>query len=211
MRENAVTSPRQSHWQEVWTRKTPEEVSWFQDEPTISLAMIQAARLRRDAAIIDVGGGASTLVDRLTERGYVHVAVLDISDAALRHAAERLGSMGDDITWIESDVLTWNPVPGLFDLWHDRAVFHFLTDEAGQQAYLAVMRKALGPDATVILACFAPDGPEKCSGLPVCRHDEASLAALLGDEFRLEDSRREVHVTPNGAEQRFVWCRFVRA
>ena len=204
-----MTGRTQAHWQEVWTRKTPEEVSWFQDDPALSLEMIAAAGLRRDAASIDVGGGASTLVDRLTERGYVHVAVLDIAEAALRHAAERLGPMGDDVTWIESNVLEWRPVPGLFDLWHDRAGFHFLTDPVEQEAYLAVMRQALGPDATVILACFAPDGPEKCSGLPVCRHDEASLSALLGDDFRLEDSRRELHVTPGGAEQRFVWCRFV--
>lgn len=201
---------RRQHWQQVWTTRSPEEVSWFQDDPAVSLEMIQAARLRRDAAIIDVGGGAATLVDRLLERGHVHVAVLDVAEAALRHAAERLGPLGDEVGWIEADVLSWSPVPGLFDLWHDRAVFHFLRTPEEQAAYVAVMRRALGPDATVIIAAFAPDGPERCSGLPVARHDAASLSAVLGEQFRLEDSRIVPHTTPGGATQMFQWCRFVR-
>ncbi|WP_096700420.1 class I SAM-dependent methyltransferase [Magnetospirillum sp. 15-1] len=199
-----------THWQTVWTTKQPEEVSWYQDDPAPSLAMITAAGLRRDAAIIDVGGGASVLVDRLLERGYVHVAVLDIAEAALRQAAERLGPMGDDVTWIEADVLGWRPVPGLFDLWHDRAVLHFLDQPADQARYVEVMKAALGPGATVVLATFAPDGPQKCSGLPVCRHDAASLAALLGPDFRLVEEARHEHVTPGGNVQKFQWCRFVR-
>ncbi|RAU20990.1 SAM-dependent methyltransferase [Paramagnetospirillum kuznetsovii] len=203
-------SERKQHWQEVWTTKSPEAVSWHQDDPTLSLELIRAAGLRKDAAIIDVGGGASVLVDRLLERGYVHVAVLDIAEAALRQSAERLGPMGDDVTWIESDVLDWKPVPGLFDLWHDRAVFHFLRDPAEQAAYVELMRTALGPEATVIIAAFAPDGPDRCSGLPTARHDLASLSALLGAEFRLMDDRREAHVTPGGKIQNFVWCRFLR-
>lgn len=199
-----------THWQTVWTTKPADEVSWYQDDPAPSLAMIAAAGLRKDAAIIDVGGGASTLVDRLLERGYVHVAVLDIAEAALRQAAERLGPMGDDATWIEADVLDWRPVPGLFDLWHDRAVLHFLTEPADQARYVEVMKAALGPGATVVLAAFAPDGPEKCSGLPVRRHDSASLAALLGPEFRLVEDARQEHVTPGGNVQKFQWARFVR-
>ncbi len=199
-----------THWQTVWMTRQPEEVSWYQDDPAPSLAMITAAGLRRDAAIIDVGGGASVLVDRLLERGYVHVAVLDIAEAALRQAAERLGPMGDDVTWIEADVLGWRPVPGLFDLWHDRAVLHFLDQPADQARYVEVMKAALGPGATVILATFAPDGPEKCSGLPVRRHDAASLAALLGPDFRLVEEVRHEHVTPGGNVQKFQWCRFVR-
>lgn len=200
-----------THWQTVWTTKPADEVSWYQDDPAPSLAMIAAAGLRKDAAIIDVGGGASTLVDRLLERGYVHVAVLDIAEAALRQAAERLGPMGDDVTWIEADVLDWRPVPGLFDLWHDRAVLHFLAEPADQARYVEVMKVALGPGATVVLAAFAPDGPEKCSGLPVRRHDSASLAALLGPEFRLAEEARQEHVTPGGNVQKFQWARFVRA
>ncbi|EME67680.1 SAM-dependent methyltransferase [Paramagnetospirillum caucaseum] len=199
-----------THWQNVWTTKQPEEVSWHQDDPALSLGMIQACALRRDAAIIDVGGGASVLVDRLVERGYVHVAVLDIAGAALQTAAERLGPLGDDVSWIESSVLDWRPVPGLFDLWHDRAVLHFLTEPADQARYVEVMKRALGPGASVILATFAPDGPEKCSGLPVCRHDSASLAALLGPDFRLVEEVLQEHVTPGGNVQKFQWCRFVR-
>lgn len=201
---------RQGHWQGVWTTKDPERVSWHEAEPVLSLEMIAALRLRKDAAIIDVGGGASMLVDRLQERGFVHLAVLDISGAALQLAAERLGPMGDDVTWIETDILDWSPVPGLFDLWHDRAVLHFLTDPADQARYVEVMRRALGPEATVILATFAPDGPEKCSGLPVRRHDAASLSALLGPEFRLVEERRQEHATPGGGSQMFQWARFVR-
>ncbi|OAN46691.1 SAM-dependent methyltransferase [Paramagnetospirillum marisnigri] len=203
-------SERKTHWQSVWTTKDHEETSWFQDDPTPSLEMIEAASLRKDAAIIDVGGGASHLVDRLLERGCVHVAVLDVAEAALHQAAERLGPMGDDVTWIVSDVLDWRPVPGLFDLWHDRAVFHFLRDPGEQAAYVAVMKRALGPEATVIIAAFAPDGPEKCSGLPVVRHGEQSLARILGPEFRLVEHRRQEHQTPMGNIQHFTWCRFVR-
>jgi hypothetical protein len=199
-----------THWQNVWTTKQPEEVSWYQDDPAPSLAMIGAAGLRRDAAIIDVGGGASVLVDRLLERGFVHVAVLDIAGAALQQAAERLGPLGDDVSWIETSVLDWRPVPGLFDLWHDRAVLHFLTEPADQARYVEVMKTALGPESSVILATFAPDGPEKCSGLPVRRHDAASLSALLGPEFQLVEETRQDHVTPGGASQKFQWCRFVR-
>ncbi|BAE50024.1 class I SAM-dependent methyltransferase [Paramagnetospirillum magneticum] len=199
-----------THWQNVWTAKQPEEVSWHQDDPAPSLAMIAAAGLRRDAAIIDVGGGASVLVDRLLERGYVHVAVLDIAEAALGQAAERLGPLGDDVTWIEADVLAWRPVPGLFDLWHDRAVLHFLTDPGDQARYVEQMKAALGPEATVILATFAPEGPETCSGLPVRRHDVASLCALLGPEFRLVEETRQDHVTPAGKVQAFQWVRFIR-
>jgi SAM-dependent methyltransferase len=201
---------RKDHWEKVWTTKAPDVVSWFQDDPSPSLEMIKAAGLRRDAAIVDVGGGASLLVDRLLEQGYVHVAVLDVSGAALRVAAERLGPMGDDVTWIESDITSWEPVPRLFDLWHDRAVLHFLTDPAEQQVYVQVLKRALGPEATVILATFAPDGPEKCSGLTVCRHDGASLSALLGADFHLLEEQRQVHTTPGGSAQNFVWCRFIR-
>lgn len=212
IQDQAMTesNQRKDHWQNVWTSKTAEEVSWFQNDPSTSLSLIKAAGLRKDAAIIDVGGGASLLADRLLESGYVHVAVLDISEAALRQTGERLGPMGDDISWIESDVLEWNPVPGLFDLWHDRAVFHFLRDPAEQAAYVEVMRRALGPESTLIIATFAPDGPEKCSGLPVTRHDQASLSALLGAEFKLEESRAEAHTTPGGNLQNFIWCRFTR-
>lgn len=198
------------HWEGVYSSKPTDSVSWFQAHAEQSLRLIKATGVSLSAAIIDVGGGASVLVDRLLERGYVHVAVLDVSGAALQVAAERLGPLGDDVQWIESDITSWSPVPGLFDLWHDRAVLHFLTDPAEQAAYVAVLKRALGPEATVILATFAPDGPEKCSGLPVRRHDGASLSALLGPEFRLVEEKRETHLTPGGSSQAFAWCRFIR-
>jgi SAM-dependent methyltransferase len=199
-----------THWQTVWTSKQPEEVSWHQDDPAPSLAMIEAAGLRRDAAIVDVGGGASLLVDRLLERGFLHVAVLDLAEAALALAAERLGPMGDDVTWIETDVLDWRPVPGLFDLWHDRAMLHFLTEPADRVRYVEVMKAALGPGGQAVIATFAPDGPERCSGRPVLRHDAAGLGALLGPDFRLVQAFRQDHPTPGGAVQSFQWTRFVR-
>jgi trans-aconitate methyltransferase len=205
-----VTDERRSHWQNVWTSKQAEEVSWFQPEPTLSLDLIESLHLRKDAGIIDVGGGASALVDRLVERGWRHVAVLDVSGAALNQAAERLGPLGDDVTWIDSDLLEWRPVPGLFELWHDRAVLHFLTREEDRKAYRRVLMTALVPGGTAIIATFAPDGPEQCSGLPVQRHDAESLSHLLGPDFELLETRREDHTTPSGKVQAFIWCVFRR-
>lgn len=165
--------------------------------------------LRKDAGIVDIGGGASALVDGLLERGFVHVAVLDIAETAFTQSVERLGTLADDVTWIVSDVLQWQPVPGLFDVWHDRAVFHFLTTPEQQQAYAAVLDRALSPDGTAIIATFAPDGPEKCSGLPVARHDGASLSRIF-QNLTLVDERFEDHTTPGGNVQKFCWCVFRR-
>lgn len=204
----STSDDRRVHWQNVWTSKQPEAVSWFQPEPTTSLALIAKTELRRDAGIVDIGGGASLLVDRLLERNYAHVAVLDVSGAALEVAAERLGPRGDDVVWIESDILEWRPVPGLFELWHDRAVFHFLTSPEEQKVYRKVMMTALVPGGWAIIGTFAPDGPEKCSGLPVTQHDAASLAHLLGPDFELIEEMREEHHTPGGAVQKFNWCVF---
>ncbi|MBC7953804.1 MAG: class I SAM-dependent methyltransferase [Rhodospirillaceae bacterium] len=200
-----TSDDRRTHWQKVWTTKPPETVSWHQTAPTLSLALIEAAGLRKDAGVVDVGGGASELVDRLSERGWVHLAVLDVSEAALNHAVERLGPLADDITWIESDVLEWRPVPGLFELWHDRACFHFLTDEGDQRKYAEVMATALVPGGMAIIATFAMDGPETCSGLTVERPDEENLARVLGPQFELMDQLTENHVTPGGAVQKFSW------
>ncbi|OAN52450.1 class I SAM-dependent methyltransferase [Magnetospirillum moscoviense] len=205
-----IDEERKDHWQKVWSTKQADEVSWFQPEPTLSMELIERQALRKDAGIIDIGGGASLLVDRLIERGWHHVAVLDISQAALDQAAERLGPAGDDVTWIEADILEWRPVPGLFELWHDRAVFHFLTRPEDQKAYRRILMTALVPGGTVILATFAPDGPEKCSGLPVARHDIESLARVLGADFELIETRREDHVTPSGKTQSFTWGVFRR-
>lgn len=204
------TDERRSHWQGVWTSKQAEAVSWFQPEPATSLALIAKAELRKDAGIVDIGGGASRLVDRLLDKGYAHIAVLDVSDAALEVAHQRLGARGDDVTWIDSDVLEWRPVPGLFELWHDRAVFHFLTRPEEQKAYRNVMMTALVPGGWAVLGTFAPDGPEKCSNLPVARHDAASLARILGPDFDMIEELRENHLTPGGAVQKFCWSVFRR-
>lgn len=204
------TPDRHAHWQDVWSTKEHHKVSWFQDVPALSLALIEKAGLRRDAAIIDVGGGCSALAGMLAERGFSNVAVLDIAEAALARAHQELGGLGDDVTWISADVLSWRPVPGLFDLWHDRAVCHFFTSPEDQAAYARTLRTALAPGGVAIIATFAPDGPERCSGLTVARHDGASLSAMLGDDFTLEQEITDIHLTPSGGEQKFRWCVFRR-
>jgi len=205
-----ITDERRQHWQQVWTGKPAEQTSWFQPEPAMSLQLIDGLGLRKDAGLVDIGGGASLLVDRLIERGWRHVAVLDISEAAMTQAAERLGPLGDEVTWIESDILDWRPVSGLFDVWHDRAVFHFLTRDEDRQAYCRALTTALVPGGIAIFATFAPDGPDKCSGLPVQRYDAPALSAILGNGFQLLDTRREEHLTPGGRPQVFTWCVFRR-
>ncbi|MGQ0429011.1 MAG: class I SAM-dependent methyltransferase [Gammaproteobacteria bacterium] len=198
---------RRRHWDQVWRSKTPEQASWFQPLPAVSLDLIAAAGIAKDAWIIDVGCGASTLVDRLLELGYTHLAVLDIADAAMQASRARLGAKAADVAWHEADVTEFEP-PRRYGLWHDRAVFHFLTEVADRRAYVATLRKALAPGSAVVIATFAPDGPPKCSGLPVMRHDERSLAAELGTGFELAEVRREMHRTPWQASQPFVYCRF---
>jgi len=202
-------SDRQAHWQNVYSTKAEKEVSWFQENPAPSLELIAATGISTDAAVIDVGGGASRLVDRLIEKGFGRVAILDVSEKALEATKRRLGRRGDEINWIVADVTTWNP-SGPYDLWHDRAAFHFLTDPADRDAYVVRLKKAVRPGGHVIIATFAPDGPERCSGLPIVRYDPAAIAAALGPEFELVDSMRHDHVTPSGSTQRFQFSRFLR-
>ena len=208
-----VPSAEQSkhHWEEVYAAKGASEVSWFQPIPATSLAMIRASGIALDASVVDVGGGASTLVDHLLAADYRSITVLDLAANALDVARRRLGQAADriEIDWITTDILSWRPTTR-FDLWHDRAVFHFLTDPPQRKAYLDTLRLALKSGGTAILATFALDGPERCSGLPVQRYSPASLAAELGSEFTLVDSVSEDHRTPSGAVQRFVYCRFNR-
>jgi 2-polyprenyl-3-methyl-5-hydroxy-6-metoxy-1,4-benzoquinol methylase len=200
---------RKHHWEEVYAAKAATEVSWFQPIPATSLAMIRASGIALDASVIDVGGGASTLVDHLLAAGYRSITVLDLAASALDVARRRLGQAADRIDWITADILTWRPA-ARFDLWHDRAVFHFLTEPPQRKAYLDTLKLALKPGGTAILATFALDGPDRCSGLPVQRYSPASLAAELGGEFTLVESASEEHLTPSGAVQRFVYCRFNR-
>ena len=200
---------RRDHWNRVYQTRAPGSVSWYQRRPGISLELIAASGIAMDAGIIDVGGGASVLVDHLLELGYTNLAVLDVAGAALSAGRSRLGSRAAAVEWFETDVTSFEP-PHLFALWHDRAAFHFLTDAGDRVRYVATLRKTLKPGGAAIIATFALDGPPRCSGLDVVRYDEQSIALELGDEFQLREVRREMHITPGMAEQRFSYFRFER-
>jgi 2-polyprenyl-3-methyl-5-hydroxy-6-metoxy-1,4-benzoquinol methylase len=208
-RDAVVNTDRQTHWENVYAAKAEREVSWFQENPAPSLDLIAATGIASDAAIIDVGGGASRLVDRLLEKGFSRVAILDLSANALGETKKRLGVRADAVDWIIADVTTWHPST-TYDLWHDRAAFHFLTEQADQSAYVDRLMKAVKPGGYVIIGTFALDGPERCSGLPITRRDAASLSAILGSDFQLTDERRHGHATPWGAIQQFQFSTFRR-
>jgi len=201
---------RKAHWEGVYTTKGEREVSWFQENPAQSLQLIALAGLSTDAAIIDIGGGASRLVDALVERKIGKITVLDLSAAALDAARGRLGDRAAGVKWMVADITTWEP-PQTYDLWHDRAAFHFLTDASDRSAYVRHLKKAVGPGGHVIIGTFALDGPERCSGLPIMRYDAGILDTILGTEFELMDTRRDDHTTPWGAVQRFQFSTFRRA
>lgn len=200
---------RQEHWNQVYQTKAPDDVSWFQPRPAISLKLIEATGIGKDEGIIDVGGGASVLVDFLLDAGFTKPAVLDISAAALAHAEARLGARADNVEWFNADVTAFNP-PHRFNLWHDRAVFHFLTDKDDRQKYVQALKRTLAADGHVIIAPFAIDGPLKCSGLEVARYDAPSICAELGPEFRLVEQVDETHTTPWDTTQKFSYFRFAR-
>lgn len=200
------STQRQAHWDQVYRDKNPDDVSWYQRRPEISLSLIRRGGLAPDVPIIDVGGGASTLVDCLLADGYRHLSVLDISARALAHARGRLPADAP-VTWLATDVTRFRP-RARYGLWHDRAAFHFLTDPALQARYLGVLRQALAPGGQLILAAFAKDGPLRCSGLEVAQQDAQSLGLLLGHRFRLLEETDEWHVTPWGARQHFAWFRY---
>ena len=203
------TQNRKAHWENVYGSKSETQVSWFQESAATSLELLAHPGVTRDSAIIDVGGGASRLVDTLLERGHTDLTVLDLSGAALAAAQARLGARAAAVRWIEADITQWAPA-NTYDVWHDRAVLHFLTSETDRAAYLRALRQATRPGAFVVIASFALDGPEKCSNLPVQRYSPATLAALLGDGVAALDSRAETHKTPWGSEQKFQFSRFVR-
>jgi SAM-dependent methyltransferase len=203
-----VAKSGKAHWEQVYADGY-EDVSWFQARPDLSLRLIKSSGIAKDAGIIDVGGGASSLVDFLLGKGYSPVAVLDISPTALRYARDRLGARARSVNWFEADVTTFDP-PRRFGLWHDRAVFHFLTDAAQRQAYMRTLRRTLAPGGTVIIATFAIDGPTRCSGLPAERYDAGKISAELGLEFSLTHEAREVHHTPSGSDQAFTYFHFRR-
>jgi SAM-dependent methyltransferase len=200
---------RQRHWEKVYATKGESEVSWFQEMPALSLELIGLAGVIRSSGIVDIGGGASRLADCLVSQGFEDVTVLDLSAAALASARSRMADNANQVTWIAADVTTWEP-SRTYDVWHDRAAFHFLTDPKDQTAYMARLRRALRAGGHAIIGTFALDGPERCSGLVVSRHDAASLAATLGGGFELIDSRRHEHITPWGTPQRFQFSTFRR-
>ncbi len=200
---------RKEHWNQVYQTKAPDDVSWFQTRPAISLKLIAATDIGKTQAVIDVGGGASVLVDFLLDAGFKRLAVLDISAAALALAKQRLNARAGDVEWFEADVTEFNP-PRQFNLWHDRAVFHFLTGKADRQKYAQTLKRTLAFNGHVIIATFTIDGPLKCSGLPVARYDASAISAELGNEFQLLEQVDETHLTPWSTEQKFSYFRFVR-
>ncbi|WP_283742800.1 class I SAM-dependent methyltransferase [Sideroxydans sp. CL21] len=194
------------HWETVYTTKATDEVSWFQPHAQLSLDLIKAATANKDAGIIDVGGGASTLVDDLLAEGYRDLTVLDLSAAALHAARQRLGMQESKVRWIEADI-TDVDLPGKrYDVWHDRAVFHFLTTPQQRDAYVRTVFNAVKPGGHVIVATFAEDGPQQCSGLPVMRYRADELHDQFGDAFTLLKHQKEEHHTPAGKVQKFVYC-----
>lgn len=197
---------RKIHWETVYANKKPDEVSWYQTRLEKSLELIRRTGAIKTTKIIDLGGGASTLVDDLLASGFKEVTVLDISKAAIQAAQTRLGSRAKDVTWLEADV-TWALLPAQhYDVWHDRAVFHFLTKAEDRRRYVDVVNHALKPGGHIIVATFGPHGPLKCSGLEIVRYDPAALHNEFGDDFVLIESFREIHHTPAGKEQDFIYC-----
>lgn len=199
---------RKSHWEGVYSDNTPLEVSWYQSEPNRSLELIFSTGIGQTGEIIDVGGGASVLVDKLLQEGFKNLAVLDISSRSMDYAKERLGSSASGVKWIEADVTEFE-FPEKYDIWHDRAVFHFLTSEDDRKKYVKNMKKAINPGGHVIIAAFSlNDGPLKCSGLDVERYSDEKIKNELGDSFELIRSQDEKHMTPWGKEQKFVYFLF---
>jgi SAM-dependent methyltransferase len=196
----------QKHWDRVYERRAPDQVSWYRPHLERSLALIDQARLPLDAAIIDVGGGASTLVDDLLDRGYRRVSVLDISAKALESARERLGSRADAVTWIVGDITRLELPADAYDFWHDRAVFHFLREEDARVRYIASVRRALKPGGHIVVATFGHAAPERCSGLEVVRYSADEIHGQFGRTFDKLSSFTELHQTPTGVEQEFVYC-----
>ncbi|HKD47879.1 MAG TPA: class I SAM-dependent methyltransferase [Rhizomicrobium sp.] len=200
---------RRQHWDDTYRAKDETRVSWFQETPGRSLALIEAAAPDKDLPILDVGGGTSRLAGALLDRGYSDLSVLDISEVALDCAKGRLGDRAARVSWITTDVTQWVPARQ-WQVWHDRALFHFLTEDSAQQAYVTALARGTRPGASVIIAGFSPSGPERCSGLPVIRHSTAGLAECLGKNFTLVGETREIHRTPAGTDQDFLYVSFRR-
>jgi hypothetical protein len=197
---------RAEHWETVYATKAADTVSWYQPSPTPSLDALNRIRSTK-SGLIDVGGGASSLVDCLLERGWRDLTVLDIARPALEVSRARLGKRADQVHWLATDITTWRP-QRTYLVWHDRAVFHFLTDADDRRGYRAALEQGLAVGGYLLMATFAIGGPERCSGLPIIQYDSESLGTELGDAFELLESWKEDHVTPGGGVQAFNWCLF---
>lgn len=200
---------RKAHWENVYSTRKPHEVGWYQAYPEIPLHLIASTGITKNEAIIDVGGGASNLVDALLENGYQDVTVLDLSAAALEATKDRLGALSSRVKWLAADITAFTPSQ-IYRVWHDRAVFHFLTDATDRQRYLEAARAALPPGGHLIMATFALDGPPQCSGLDVARYSPESLRQEVGDDFILAESFGSLHITPTQGKQSYTFCRFIR-
>jgi SAM-dependent methyltransferase len=198
-----------AHWEGSYAQRAPDQVSWYEPLPQRSLELVQATGLGHDASILDVGGGASSLAEELLDMGYTDVTVADISPAALAHAQTALGSNTARITWVEADIRI-HDFGRRYDLWHDRAVFHFMVDAADRKRYLDVLRKTLKPGGHLVLATFGPQGPTQCSGLPVDRYGPDDVQQVLGDDFTLVSSSLVIHRTPSGRSQQFHYAHLLR-
>ncbi|MBT3880091.1 MAG: class I SAM-dependent methyltransferase [Candidatus Scalindua sp.] len=196
-----------NHWENVYDQKKPVEVSWYQVEPTVSLEFIASTGIDYTAKIIDVGGGASALVDKLLDQGFQDLTVLDISSKAMHYAQERLGRRAENVRWVEADVTAFES-SDQYDVWHDRAVFHFLTDAEDRAKYMRRLEAALKPGGHIVISAFAINGPPKCSDLEIKRYSPEKIKTEFGDSFELVNSAREVHITPWNKEQKFIYCYF---
>ena len=194
------------HWEKIYTTKAPNQVSWYRPHLEASLALILRAAKVRTASIIDVGGGESTLVDDLLDHGFQNITVLDVSQAAIDVNKTRLGERASQVCWLCADVTQADLKPGAYDVWHDRAAFHFLTVHEQRTEYVRQVVRSVKPGGHVIVSTFGPEGPTKCSGLDVVRYDADSLHGEFGARFRLLESSKEIHQTPFGTTQQFLYC-----
>ena len=200
---------RKAHWQKVYQEKSSSDVSWYQKEPKLSLELIHRTGAGKHEAIIDVGGGASVLTDYLCREGFTNISVLDISENALAVARKRLSDYADIIEWLEADITEFTS-PHQYSVWHDRAVFHFLTDASDRKKYTNVLSQTLQPGGHLIIAAFAIGGPTKCSGLDIVQYDQEKISSELGRAFKLIEAIEEIHITPANKEQKFMYYRFIK-
>ncbi len=196
----------ETHWEKIYREKAPDAVSWYRPHLETSLALIEKAAPERGVSIIDIGGGESTLVDDLLAHGYQNITVLDVSQTAIDVTKKRLGPASESVQWVTADIVSGELAPNAYDVWHDRAVFHFLTAMDQRVAYVRQVARAVKPGGHVLVSTFGPEGPTKCSGLDVVRYDAESLHAEFGVRFRLLDSIKELHNTPFGTTQQFLYC-----